>query len=284
MKSFASVPLALGLLALSSAAVLADPSGFVQAGSGVLVGSDSEDALDTVFTPHWRGSGVIDLGSGLGLQGDIAYQSYRFNTNLPATYNFSDLTGALHLFYRDPAAYLFGGFVQVTHQGQYYSADGNDPFGVRTRSIVGAEGQLYLDNLTLYGQAGLMHEDLGNDSYTQTGAFLTGQARYFLTPDFKVDLHGMAARLTGSPLPGNSDFTKLGVGIGAEFKLPESPLSTFAALDYNRISSYYYDHDETRLSVGLKVNFGTGSLLDQDRSGASLNPVAAIPFRYVIVP
>jgi hypothetical protein len=284
MHSFFKAPLALGLLAISSAPAFADPSGFVQAGSGVLVGSDSEEAPETIFTPHWRGSGVIDLGSGLGLQGDIAYQSYRFDTDLPATYNFADMTGALHLFYRDPNAYLVGGFVQVTQQSQFYSADGDDPYDVRTRSIAGAEGQVFLDNLTLYGQAGLMHEDLGNDSYTQTGVFLTGQARYFLTPDFKVDLHGMAARLSGSPLPGNPDFTKAGIGIGAEFKLPDSPLSTFAALDYTRIDSYYYDHDETRVSVGLKVNFGTGSLLEQDRSGASLNPVAAIPFRYVIVP
>lgn len=280
MHSFFKAPLALGLLAISSAPAFADPSGFVQAGSGVLVGSDSEDALETIFTPHWRGSGVIDLGSGLGLQGDIAYQSYRFDTDLPAAYNFADMTGALHLFYRDPDAYQIGGFVQVTQQSHFYSAANS--YESRTRSIVGAEGQLFLDSLTLYGQAGLMHEDFGNGSYTQTGAFVTGQARYFLTPDFKVDLHGMAARLTGSPLPGNSDFTKAGIGIGAEFKLPESPLSTFAALDYTRISSYYYDHDETRLSVGLKVNFGTGSLLDQDRSGASLNPVAALPFRKAI--
>lgn len=257
------------------APALAEPSGFISGGLGVV--SRTEEGTLSGPAANARASGTVELTPTLNLQGDVVLDFRRYNYE---TYSEDNLgaTGALHLFYREPGNYLVGGFVQVTKDSRTYSDsavyDDNN-----SRWLVGAEAQTYLGDTTLYGQIGYIREDLYFD-YSQAGYFGTAQVRYFLTPDLKLDVHGILAHVSNSEYS-DSGLTTSGVGVGVEYKLPESALSVFGTADF--LSNQYergYSETDTRVMVGIKFNFGADSLIDQDRNGTSLDPYPALPFRY----
>jgi len=237
-------------------------SGFVSVGTGYF-----NTDFDYIDIDSWAielaASGVYQFTPEVGVQGDLVYSSL----STDETY-FSDVTsfdGALHLFFRDSSSFLIGGFVQVGTTDadyDYYS------YGT-TRSYVGVEGQLYLDLLTLYGQVGWQNYD--EDGAEGDGLFANVEARYFITDDFRVDVHAGMATIS-------YDFgdTKLyNVGIGAEYKFTDLPLSVFGKLDYYSADQPFLSTDSVRAMVGLKFNFGDDTLFDRDRNGPTLKPVEA---------
>jgi hypothetical protein len=274
MRKFTRLSLSTAALLAAAGPTFADPSGFISGGLGV-VSYNYEDFNASGPSASARGSGTVELTPALNLQGDVVLDFRRFNFDGDHR-NVFDLTGALHLFYRDPGTFLAGGFVQVTRSNAT-SSDAPDLEEDNSRWLAGFEGQAYLGDVTLYGQVGYLRESLYYD-YSQSGFFGTAQLRYFLTPDLKLDVHGVLAHLS-NPDYSDSGLTTVGVGVGVEYKLPESAFSVFGTADYltNQKDSGSSDTD-THVMVGIKFNFDADSLFDQDRIGTSLDPYPSLPF------
>lgn len=250
---------------------LADPSGFISIGAGPaglawLEGSD-EDAISG-YAVRGAASGVYNFTPSLGVQGDIsfAYANYE-DSELER----QEIDGALHGFFREPDSFLVGGFVQLGRSNYFNDGDEDRSFN---RAYLGGEAQVYLDNLTLYGQAGMQQISADEDFLpTLTGWFGRLEARYFLTPDLRIEAH---AGFDTQSFISAFTATTLRVGIGAEYKLENQPISLFATYDFSTSSNDQIDDlsfNEHRVLVGAKFALGEETLLDRDRAGASLAPI-----------
>jgi hypothetical protein len=69
-----------------------------------------------------------------------------------------------------------------------------------------------------------------------------------------------------------------------DYRFDNTPYSVFASADYRdgKFDNNGGKDHETRVMVGGKLNFGSKTLFERDRSGASLDPIrslqAVIPF------
>ena len=264
------------LALLTASPALADPSGYVSISGGL----DNMSISGGITNQDIDGSAIQVLASGvymftpvLGVQGDVhlTWRSFEFDS---ADMDATSLDGAVHGFYRESDKFLVGGFVQFG--GDRLGTDiGNLDF---SRNYAGAEGQVYVDSLTLSGQLGLQQIEIEQSGLGMgmDGWFGSLEARYFLTPDFRID-----GRLGVSSYDfdlAQTTFTTLSIGVGAEYKLENLPVSLFASYDLYSTSvdmPASPTFDEHRLLVGAKFAIGEDSLLDRDRNGASLRSVSA---------
>lgn len=270
---------AVSLLALACAATpaFADPSGFVSGSLGLGQFTFDPAATAPLHAANLRGTVQVELGSAVSLQGDAVIDRSIIDTT---PYDIAEyaLGGALHLSYRPGGDLLLGGIVQYDH---YSTAllDDTPTYYDSSRAIIGAEVQYFLDRVTLYAQAGAIAYLYPTEGYDQFGYFGTAQVRYFLNGDLRVDLHGIAAHTENIGFP-DYGTTSIGAGVGVEYRLPNNPVSLFASADIYRFSAQSSSNVRTdaRLMVGLKFNFGNGTLFERDRNGPSLDPVAQHPF------
>ena len=142
-----------------------------------------------------------------------------------------------HLFMRDPNSYLFG--VHATYEDWSFDAPALDV----TSWKVGAEGELYLGNISLEAWAGV--EDTNRTSTDFFGKFT---AAIYATDDLRLSAGIRHA----------SDFTS-GV-IGAEWQVPDTPLSFTA-------EGQLGEDDFRSVAIGAKFYFGgtQKSLIDRHR-------------------
>jgi hypothetical protein len=225
---------------------------------------------------------------------DVTYGSGGANGNSTRT-GASALDVAAHFFYRTDK-YLAGVYGQRTSFSNTYSGNGyTGGYSPARAYFLGGEGQYYFDRATIYGQAGYQKYGFtntwtgagyydSNESPSGYTASLTG--RYFITDNWKIDGGYAYGRTTNSYkwTDARIDFSQNSnlVTIGTEYRLDGSPVSFFGKYSYsssaNSSSSTYYDSssrnfNSNALLVGVKFTFGTGSLIQQDRRGATLNPV-----------
>lgn len=224
---------------------------------------------DTQFPVlHGTFSASYQFAPGLGVQGDAVIQHQELESFGTST-TVLRLDGAAHVYYRTEDV-LLGTFAQIG-EIEYTS----ESYNAATRfGYLGIEGQVYLDNLTLYAQVGLT--GLENEYTEGNGWFGTIEARYFLTPDFMVSA---SAGLVQYDLDYGMDFsdttTNAVFGAGAEFKLPDLPLSLTVKADYvaSRTANFGDAARSTRVMLGIKFGIGEDTLLDRDRGGVTLKPV-----------
>lgn len=259
----------LATAALASVAALvvpaaaAEPDVFVGGTVGPLVRYDND-------MEGWAATAGIqyNLTPTLGVQGELVVQHaiYPVITDV----SISDFDGAVHLFHREGDQFLAGGFAQVGRT-TFNSKGGPTEFD---RLIAGLEGQVYVDQLTLYGQAGVIRQHYPNlPEFSATGLFATAEARYFVTPNFKLDVHGgISVMASDSATLAGREASNFNLGLGAEYRFDNTPLSIFGRIGAHRHQSSYSD-TATRVQIGLKGSFGTETLLDRDRRGATLKPV-----------
>lgn len=214
----------------------------------------------------------------IGAQGDLVinFSDLQFD-GTPISLERTSLDGAFHLYYRDDT-FLVGAFGQLGITSLGFDTLG--PSGVPdvNRAYIGAEGQLYIDNLTLYGQLGLMQYDFNGLESTSSlsGAFGTFEIRYFLTPNFKVAANAAVQTLDLPSESTGDSFTTYVIGASAEYKFDDMPFSIFGRIDF---ADQQVDGgegnglNETRALVGIKFAMGEETLLARDRSGVTLKPV-----------
>ncbi len=217
------------------------------------------------------------LGTGFGFQADGQYE--RSANNVGEGYG--DLVTNTGLFAAHAFARNATGLVGVIAQGNSTS----DNFGGDTqnrRYFIGAEGQYFFGAMTFYGQAAYQDFSLvKNDSgeFGGTGLNLAGQVRYFVAPDLMVALKADYEKLNGTGYAKGADLSSWRLGGRAEYRFAATPVSAFGDFSYRSSEVSNYNNakeNETRALVGLKLNFGSKTLFERDRSGASLDPIDAV--------
>lgn len=200
--------------------------------------------------------------SGFGGQLDLGYFKQDYDD---ADVDVGFREAAAHLYYRSQG-WLAGAFAQ---QRKYYrNGDAND---VKAH-FLGIEGQLYLDNMTLYGQLGQ-----GKWKYsagtTDPDILATLELRYFMSENLRLDASINYLKEDAEGLF-NYEWEQTTYGVGAEYRFSGTPVSMLARYEYADEDQNAYSADNQRFLIGVKFNFGKDSLRKSDREGASLRPVA----------
>jgi hypothetical protein len=185
-----------------------------------------------------------------------------------------------HLNWRDPNRGLIGIF-----GGGGVNDNDFDPGGLFDDGdlfFVGAEGQVYFNNITLYGQAGFADgtiDDAPDEGFVD-GFFVRGVGRYFLANNTKFEGEVSYGR-TNEFIDGNDDGDILNWGARAETRLFGSPVHGFVGYRggfYQTSDQGGQEVTENAVYGGLRVVLGTTSLRDTDRYGATLD-LPLLPLR-----
>lgn len=158
-----------------------------------------------------------------------------------------------HVFSRTDGG-LIGGFANVGNVD--VDGVGDDDFWT-----VGLEGQLYMARTTLDGALSYSESD-------DTNAELTAAdfgATHFVTDNFSFG-GNLGFGNVDTPL-GDADVVSY--GLGAEVQFATAPISVFGGWQHVDVDDI--DSDADTLGIGVRYNWGAGSLLDRNRSGASLS-------------
>ncbi|MBW3098103.1 hypothetical protein [Pseudohoeflea coraliihabitans] len=178
-----------------------------------------------------------------------------------------DLTGvggAFHVFWRDPSAYAVGVFATI--EGVDLVSDDI------TSYTVGPEAQLYLGNITLYGQAFFGQADYGGPDADIWG--VRGEVRYFATENLRFDAE--LGYRTADFGPGSLDTFIAATEVA--YRFDGTPFSLFGRyqFDHTSVSGGGPEFDTHKFTAGVRVTFGAGTLLDEDRNGATMDTFRSV--------
>jgi len=239
MKHVLFASAALAAVIFAAAPSFAQSTGYVGLSYG-------QTDIENVEGDTWAAEGAVafDLSDAWGGQIDLGYTS----TDYDGAGEIDGLNGTFHLFKRNDS-HSFGGFVGLSE--------------VEDTTVwnLGVEGQSYMANTTLagsfaYGQI----DDADLDTWS-----LNGEARYFVSDNFRLDAGLGWTRVTD----GDDSADGWSFGVGGEYQLATAPVSLTAG--YTRSTLNDLDIEADTFRVGVRYNFGTGSLKERDRSGASFN-------------
>lgn len=209
-----------------------------------------------------RGTAEFSLGGNWGTQFDVVGTQQSLSS--PEDSNFHSIDLAAHVFYRQPAQWLFGPLFQFrtsTLATPYY-ADSYDQY------LVGAEAQGYMGKFSLYGQVAYQNSNL-DPSFSGWVARVRG--RYFATPDWFFEASYLHSVLDGQGISyGTTEDT---FGAATEYHVPTLPVGVFAQYTYTSMHDGNDDYSVSRILGGFKWYFGGHSLWDRETGGASLDPL-----------
>lgn len=249
--------------------------GFVSAAVGYQDSGASEDFSEVDsgddITFALRGTVAVPLSTSIGLQADVAYAREPLNYPAPYETSLKTTTAAAHLFYRNEGNFLLGVIGQTNF----------NTISVYTQNIdtkqyfLGGEGQVHLNNVTLTGQVAYRNDEVSYyDDVSFDGVAATAEVKYFIDSNWSLALKGEYSNVGFEE---DFDIDQWRIGLGTERRLSSLPVSIFANVNYGETK--FQDEDfkfhDTRLMVGVKFNFGSGSLAERNRSGASLEPFRA---------
>lgn len=173
--------------ALAGGAAVSAPNGKIDIGLGT--------GSDVGVITQAGGSVTVPLGHDFGIQTDFSVEDYDLLTG----------TAALHLFTRDPSTYLAGITAGIVRSN------------VGTLDAVGAEGELYLDQISLEGWAGyaVLNYDAAGP-IDKSGVFAMGDIAYYPTPDFRLSL-GASSVLGYQSLSLGTEYQPTSLGVPLSF-------------------------------------------------------------------
>ena len=207
------------------------------------------------------------LGTGLNDQTDVYGEfdkadNSAFGIVHPKSHSFGYVS---HYYYRNDnyALGILSGMGQ--HTDKVFFGDESKILGV-----IGLDAHVYLDQLTLAGQFAYW-DALGKKSFFKIGEAyeVSGEARYFLTDNFK--LTGRLAYDWNTTIPDAYPWHGVSFGAGAEYQLDAYPVSIFA--NYTRTdgkitgNGFNVDQDSDVFKAGIVVHFNSNSLISEDRNG-----------------
>ena len=247
-------------------------SGVVDSWVGVqFIDDGTED--DTVFTNGGEGLFSLPLGDNISIQTDVKYE---YNTNATEDPADIDVFGprfsyqfATHGSWRDPSRGLFGAF------GGMGSLDSSVQFGSfrQDHRFVGGEAQIYIDNITLYGQGGYI--ETANDIFgLDDGFFARGVVRYFPTSDSRIQLEGTYLNMDyinatfgdmeAFSVKARYDFLLAGMPV-----VGDTPVYVGYRGTFRDNCAFGEDLDDHTIMVGTSYSF-SGDRLTVDRQGQLL--------------
>lgn len=198
-----------------------------------------EDYLDL------SGSVVTSLSGNWNLQFDGSMQEMNHDTH---TDSFG--TAVVHAFVRNEA-YAFGGF-------------GGFTTGEQNSYLLGAEGAIYLNRLTFAGAAFFGGDRQYSDEETNG---LSASGTYFVSDNLSVGVDASYYNFDFGGVNNEQDGTVY--GINGEYQFSNG-ISMFGGWHTSDQDDFGTDNEVSSFSLGARYNFGTGSLIERDRNGASM--------------
>jgi opacity protein-like surface antigen len=183
--------------------------------------------------------------------------------------------GAVHAYWRDPSRFAVGGFATYTRYGGDGIGDTN-PYSY----TFGPEAQIYFGNVTLYGQA--YYGQLENSFFGDLSADLWGVRavlRYYARPDLRFDaeLGYQKLEFDTPPFVPTPNLSTFAAAAQVTYRFSGTPWSVFGRYQFEHVTQEVgpisLDANIHKVMVGLRLNFGTGTLLDEDRNGATMDTV-----------
>jgi hypothetical protein len=207
------------------------------------------------FNQRWNG------------QGDFFVDSLRATSGGNST--ISNFGAAGHIYWRNPSSHALGGFGAIEGYDNASSFDGTK------RYHLGVEGQVYLDRVTLYGQAYTGRHTINSSTAAIRG--VRGMARYFATDNLRFEGEiGYRELATSS---GSADTVVLGAE--ATYRFDDSPVSVFGRYQYDHITSSDTGRaDIHKYVAGVKLSLGSKTLFEEDRHGATMDTARPNYFIY----
>ena len=278
--------------------------GYIEVYTG---GAWSEDSYANPFLPEndLKSNGWVLGGAGRGnwwaarnisTQVDIQAEGTRYNVpsnqlvpGFSGMYSTLSYLAGGHVNWRDAQTGLLGIFGGIGDAGGNVGTFGANNSGVR-HGVIGAEGQLYLNAFTLYGQGGYDSTmSMGNLALFDNvhAWFLRGTGRYFFGQNLMIE--GTAQYAKGAAeyttFPGSTtiipdaEFNTWLWRVKAEWKPDAVPFSLFAMYEGSRTSygnNLFFSTSSERVSEnrvmgGLRLYLGQGTLHANDRTGATLD-------------
>jgi hypothetical protein len=249
---------------------------------------------DSYFVSGTSGRLSLPLGDNLSIQQDVEVEitGNAYEDETGGNYIYSYQMGS-HVSFRDPGMGLigaFGGWGSGAADGNTGSFDEADSLEFR---FIGGEAQGYLEDLTLYVQAGYMDAERTNtnnfDDTFRNATFVRGVARWFMSETSRLELEFSYADgdadtepdghtviewgarydtvLAGLPIIGDTPvFVKYR---GARFENDDAPGGGGGGGNQgDPDSEEYLDHT---IMVGTRWSFGGDNMKQFDRVGATLD-------------
>jgi hypothetical protein len=187
-------------------------------------------------------------------------------------FNLYGYGGAIHGYWRDPNAYALGGFATITGYG------GDDFSGENIYNVaVGPEAQVYMGNVTLYGQAYYGQIRAGGSSEHLDNWGGRGVVRYFAQDNLRFD-----AELGYSTVSlGGEHLNTVTGALQAMYRFSGTPWSVFGRYQLDHLSVAGQSENIHKYVAGFRASFGSDTLLDEDRNGATMDtyrPNIILPF------
>ena len=226
---------AAAILAVAVPGVASAQSGYV----GAVFGNVEVDGADDADFYGVEGA-VAFAGSG-----SIVFELDAAITDSDDTDEGYGLTG--HVYSRNDS-HLFGGFVGIA------GSDDSDTF------TVGLEAAKYFAGWTLAGAVAYGE----NDDFDSEGFGANVEGRFFVQDNFRIDANLGWANIDYGSFGDDDAFS---YGVGAEYQFAAMPISIGAAWDHVEFDEV--DTEADAWTIGVRYNFGAGTLRDRDRNGAS---------------
>jgi hypothetical protein len=238
-------------------------------GGGVLsyeTTDEDSDADDLVL--NGSAAVAVRLAPAWSVQFDVVgEQVAASHDDIDEQYHTSQAVGG-HLTWRKPGTGSVGVFAGYGSS----TATWDD---VNYGAWIGVEGQLFFNDVTLYGQAGIINISDGDDEgMIDSANVVRGVGRYFFSNDMKVEVE-LARAETDNPQDNDDDYSADGVewAISLQARLADAPIYGTVGYRGGEYTDEYEDEqaDVDMLTVGVSFMFGTESLKANDRDGTSLD-------------
>ena len=244
-----------------------DTVGQFTIGGGVLGYKNTDDSSDTMNDLVINGSAAVAvrLAPTWSVQFDVVGEQVAAGHDIEdEQYHTAQAVGG-HLTWRKPGTGSVGVF---TGFGSGTSSWDDVQYG----GWIGLEGQLFFNDVTLYGQAAIIDiSDYDDDGLTDSASMIRGVGRYFFSNDLKVEVE--LARIDSDDVDGSSyegEATEWGILL--QGRLADAPI--YGTVAYRGGNYEVVDDDEGDVSmftVGVTFMFGAESLKANDRDGTSLD-------------
>lgn len=232
-------------------------------------GGTTETAVDLL--------GAVSARGFVG-QADYHYEIYSGEGNATPTGETtapeSFQMAGLHLGFRDPTRFQAGLFYGYTWSDLPNNTPPDTSFET---AMYGVEAQLYLNDLTLYAQYGIADSQAGETTSIEgvhDGTVIRGVARWFVGEDSMLETELSYAN-TDTYIDDTDPGEFRGWGIKGKTRVTEEkPLYLTAGLrgaSYDATVGEFDSTSEEVFFVSLSYMYGTKTLKDNDRNGASLS-------------
>lgn len=220
-----------------------------------------------------RGTMNYDAGGGFNVQGDAEY-----GRTAVEDFDFDQLSGTAHVYYRPSQEYAVGAFGQLSRFGTDYF-DGLGVAGLDTDitdKMAGIEGAWFNGVATAYAQLGY-----GQASWSGKDAdHIMGRLgmRYFLTDNVRFDLEGSLHRFSYQ----NVDLDVRTLKTAVNYRPEQMPVSVFAGYRFDEwkpsVSGFSPGKEKNHSAfAGLRYHFGSESLKAEEQNGPLWSSTSLLP-------